>query len=177
MPLTDRIRLADRSFALVRVDGPPLFDPLDYEIVVASGSEWCPRGWYGEWTLDKQLTLRALHVRVPEGTPLPLVEGVAPVRAHRRTRQLVGHRWVEGRWPSWDHVYRGLTIERAFTGSLWLGADPVPDVVADPLLRYRDVWDVFVEDGRVRAALDRSTEAAGARFAKRPSSATFDTAH
>lgn len=180
MAITDRVRFAGRSFDLVRVVGPPLLDPSQHGLVVASGLPPCPRGFFGLYDLEPRLTLHQLHVRLTDDALATPLAGVHPVRGVRHTRRLVGGRWVLGDWPTWDHVYRDLAMPRPFTGSLWLGADRVPgaDPLADPLLRYRYVWDVWIEDGRLAAALDRSPEVAGARMRYRADAApAFDRLH
>lgn len=168
MPITDRVCFAGRSLDLVRIDGPPLFDPRDAGIQVSTGFSLCPRGWYAVWTLDGGLRLDTLHVKPTDDAVLPRLSGVRPIRGTRRTHRLVGNRWMAGEWPSWDHVYTGLGVETRFTGSLWLAGDRVGSPSADePLLGYRTVWDILVNDGRMTAAIDRSPEVAGARARRR----------
>ncbi len=183
MAMTDRVRFAGRSFDLVRVVGPPLFAPSIHGIVVVAGLSPCPRGFYGIYDLEPRLTLQRLHVRLTDDALPAALAGVRPTRRERRTRQLVEGRWTPGVWPAWDHVYRGLELPRRFTGSLWLGADRIPRTgwPDEPLLAYRTVWDIYVEDGGLIAAIERSSEVAGARARRRRSEATravtFDQLH
>ncbi|MEM6931921.1 MAG: hypothetical protein AAF602_33625, partial [Myxococcota bacterium] len=141
-----------------------LFEPSLHGIEFAPGLSLCPRGWFGVYDLQPRLVLRRLHVRLTDDAGLVPLAGICPQRRRRRTHQLVGRQWQLGEWPSWDHVYRDLEVPCRFTGSLWLGADPVDARGAtEPLLTYRSVWDVLFEDGQLTAAIDRSSEVAGAR--------------
>jgi len=181
MAITDRVRFAGRSFDLVRVVGPPLFVPDLHGIEVVSGLAPCPRGFYGVYRLEPRLTLERLHARLTDDAHPARLAGVTPLRRRRRSSQLVGGRWTLGDRPTWDHVYRGLEMPRRFTGSLWLGADRVPGPAGarEPLLAYRTVWDVLLEDGCITAAIDRSCEIVGARARHRSAAACegFDRLH
>lgn len=165
MPITDRVRFAGRSFDLVRIVGDSLFEPATHGIEVVTGLSPCPRGWYGVYALDGALILDRLHVRLTDDARPPRLDGVCPTRRQRRTQRLVGNQWQPGVWPTWDHAYRNLRRALAFTGSLWLGTDRVRGFNArdEPLLAYRTVWDVMLDQGVLAAAIDRSGEVAGAR--------------
>ena len=183
MATTDRVRFGERSFDLVRVVGPALFDPRVHGIDVVTGSSVCPRGFYGIYDLRPRLTLRRLHARLTDDAFPARLATAVPHRRLRRTHRLIGDRWVVREQASWDHVYRDVDLPRRFTGSLWLGADrvPVPEWADDPLLGYRTVWDVMVEDGHIAAAIDCSSEVAGVRARlrnapRRPTNA-FDQRH
>jgi len=165
MSINDRVRFAGRSFDLVRVVGPTLFEPRLLDIQVVPGLSACPRGHYAVYDLEPRLMLQRLHVRLTDDSAVTPIAGVSPTRRQRRTQRLVANRWVFGEWPAWDHVYRDLAWPLRFTGSLWLAADRIagPLVGAEPLMSYCTVWDVLVEDGVLKAAIDQSPEVAGAR--------------
>jgi len=183
MAIYDRVRFAQRSFDLVRVVGPALFDPCVHGIEVVPGLSVCPRGHSATWDLEPRLTLRELRVRITDDAVLRPIGGRRPARGWRHTQRLVAGRWVFGAWPTWDHVYHGLELVSGFTGSLWLGADRIvgAHVPGEPLLAYRTVWDILVEEGQLTAAIDRSSEVAGARARRRtmpePEPAVFDRLH
>jgi hypothetical protein len=133
------------EYALVGIDGGPLFDPADHGLEVRMISTACWRGYICRYAVDgDELVIRGLMVGMDE----PPTE-------------LFGAARDSGGW------YQPVRVPVPFTGGLLVGDGFVRELYVHmgfhPAWKYRHVHELLFESGRLTAHHDRSAAMAEIR--------------
>ncbi|PZG14760.1 hypothetical protein [Nonomuraea aridisoli] len=156
--IPDTIDIAGGRHALAAVDGDPLFDPVEHDLVPGPFHTACYRGYVCSYTTEHdRLALRELTLG-PHATVAgrPIGRGVT----------VFGTEVAEN--PG-DGSFTAAPLEVAvpFSGRLLAGRDLVEDADMGfvPGWKYAHVVELVLDAGHVVARRDRSAEVAGIRAA------------
>lgn len=155
--IPDEVRYLRTAYAITAVEGEQLFDPADHGLTAGPLGAACWRGYHCAYRIQRDvLILDSVEIGRPEdGQAVGTLFGASPAVAGRRSM------YRDAR------VYRRLSAEIAFSGRLLLGADHQRGGYLNmgflPAWLFGRVVEIVLDNGRVRAAYDRSAELADVR--------------
>ena len=150
----DMVRWRERTWALVGIDGAPLFDPAAFAIVPQMLHTAAWRGFICAYGVeDGRLRLERLDIGFDPATQtralagdLPLIGGSTP------KQQGTGHVWH----------YDDIDLPIAFTGGLRLGDGFIRELYVHmgfaPAWKFEEVHGLWFDAGRLVSSEDLSAE-------------------
>jgi hypothetical protein len=161
--MNDSFEYQGVSFDLVGMKGEGLFDPATEQIFCRPMHTACWRGYIASYAVvDDELRLAKLEMTPIDPTKLPRVYGREPTSVTTYGQA----------------TYEARDVRVPFTGGLLLARDFVRELYVHmgfhPAWKYRVVFELIIEDGRVLRQLDRSEAMAEVRatLSKKPLSPT-----
>ena len=159
---SDRITYRDQEFSLVGWEGAGLFDPAQHGLkpFQVSTGNWV--GYLCTYAVaDSVLRLERLEIGLGADDRAASLRGEGPLLFGVRPRLTEQDSYA---------LYENLGQVMAFSGTLTLGADFVWDMYVHmgfhPPWKYRVVWDLTFEAGKLLAETDRSADMARMREAE-----------
>jgi hypothetical protein len=163
--ISDTVRYGGHDYDLAGINGEGLFEPSQQGLAPFARSTACWRGYFCEYTIEGGvLLLDALHIALTEKDADPADDRTGP-----RVFDLVPRYDVaRGYW-----VYAPVRVPIPFTGGLLLGRTFIRALYVHmgfhPAWKYRQVYEVIFQNGRLRESYDRSREVEEYRSHVRPS--------
>jgi hypothetical protein len=150
--ISDQVHYREKVYDLVGIDGYGLFDPADEGLTVRMISTACWRGYICVYrVVDDRLLLTALALGMD--SPPDELFGATPLSNRH------GETW-----------YGPIAVPVNFTGGLLLGAGFLRELYVHmgfhPAWKYRCVYELIFDHGRLVAAYDRSEAIAQRRAAQ-----------
>jgi len=157
----DVFRFQDKDFAVAGISAGELFQPADFGLFPIPASTACWRGYVAVFTIsESHLILDALSVNLQE-TKAPTINGILPEPP-------------ASRFKLFNNVYNNLNVRLYYTGGLLLGHDFISELYVHmgfhPAWKYKEVFELFFENGRLTGEFDRSEKAVEIRHAAQESS-------
>ena len=150
----DLVRWRDRTWALVGIDGGPLFDPGDFGIVphMLHTAAW--RGFICTYGVAHDgLRLEGLQIGFDQATNERALAGSPPIIGGATPEQ-------QGTGSVWH--YDGAELPIAFTGALRIGDGFVRELYVHmgfaPAWKFEEVHELRFEAGRLRSSEDLSAD-------------------
>lgn len=157
--ISDSLEYLGREFDLAGIHGGPVFEPQQYGLAPQMISTACWAGFYCTFTVDAEaLRLKELSIGLPEPQATAAREGRGP--------ELFGTRpvYVENRY---CFVYEALNAVLPFTGGLLVADGFLQELYVHmgfaPAWKYREVYELIFEEGRLVRTLDCSKQMAKVR--------------
>ena len=150
----DLFRYQEKDFSIAGISAGPLFNPADFGLFPIPASTACWRGYVATFTIfESHLVLDTLSVNLQE-KQAPTINGILPSEPTRGLRLF-------------NNVYTGLKYRIHYTGGLMLGHDFIRELYVHmgfhPAWKYKEVFELTFENGRLVSELDRSGWAAQQR--------------
>lgn len=147
----DLFRYREKEFAIAGISTGELFRPVDFGLFPIPASTACWRGYLATFTVfESHLVLDALSVRLQE-KQAPTVNGINAAESTDNHKLF-------------SHVYNDLRYRVHYTGGLLIGHEFVRELYVHmgfhPAWKYKDVFELTFENGRLLRELDRSEWAA-----------------
>lgn len=150
----DLFRYQEKDFSIAGISAGPLFNPADFGLFPIPASTACWRGYVATFTIfESYLVLDTLSVNLQE-KQAPTINGILPSEPTRGLRLF-------------NNLYTGLKYHIHYTGGLMLGHDFIRELYVHmgfhPAWKYKEVFELTFENGRLVSELDRSAWAAQQR--------------
>jgi hypothetical protein len=150
----DQFHYHDKDFAIAGISAGELFNPADFGLFPIPASTACWRGYVAVFAIsESHLVLDTLSVNL-EKEQGPAINGILPSGPTRGLRLF-------------NNVYTGLKYRIPYTGGLLLGHDFISELYVHmgfhPAWKYKEVFELTFENGRLVGELDRSDWAAQER--------------
>jgi hypothetical protein len=171
--ISDKFRYRGKPHALAGVNGSGLFEPSQQGIKEFGWSSACWRGFHCSYEVaDGALFLTQVNLGLGEEDGASAARGEGPKLFGKVPRRYTihGHRTniatgeVKTHWESFDFVVDGLREVVPFTGGLLLGDDFIREMYVHmgfhPAYKFRVVYELMFDKGRLTEEHDRSTQMA-----------------
>ncbi|MFT3891926.1 MAG: hypothetical protein QM730_09860 [Anaerolineales bacterium] len=150
----DVFRYKGKDFAIAGISAGELFRPADFGLSPIPASTACWRGYVAVFAVsDSYLVLGTLSVNLQE-EQAPTINGISPSVPTRGLKLF-------------NNVYADLKYRIPYTGGLLLGHDFISELYVHmgfhPAWKYKEVFELTFENGRLVSELDRSDWAAQER--------------
>lgn len=150
----DLFRYQEKEFSIAGISAGELFRPADFGLSPIPASTACWRGYVAVFSIsESHLVLDTLSVNLQEKSA-PAINGILPSEPTRRLRLF-------------NNVYNDLQFRIPYTGGLLLGHDFISELYVHmgfhPAWKYKEVFELTFENGRLTRELDRSAWAAQER--------------
>ena len=150
----DLFKYQYKEFAIAGISAGELFRPDDFGLHPIPASTACWRGYIAVFAIsDSNLVLDTLSVNLQESQG-PTINGILP------ETPTVGLKLF-------NNVYKGLKYPIHYTGGLMLGHDFISELYVHmgfhPAWKYKTVFELLFENGRLTGEFDRSERAAEMR--------------
>jgi hypothetical protein len=159
--ISDVFMYQDREFDLAGISEGGLFSPDSLGLNPIGYSTCCYRGYQAVFAVhDGRLVLKTLNVSLytdgpdrPESLVGPTIHGVAPKRDEE------DHQF--------NNIYENLNYPLPYTGGVLIATDFISSLYEHmgfhPPWKYRTVWELIFEEGRLTKGIDCSQRMAEAR--------------
>ena len=150
----DLFHYQEKDFSIAGISAGEFFRPADFGLFPIPASTACWRGYVATFAIfESHLVLDALSVNLQE-KQAPTIHGILPSEPTRGLRLF-------------NNVYTGLKYHIPYTGGLLLGHDFISELYVHmgfhPAWKYKEVFELTFENGRLVSELDRSEWAAQER--------------
>lgn len=147
--IPDQFRYEGEVYALVGLDGEPLYEPSDFGITTQMASTACWRGYQMFYDCkDGALILDEMHTRTNDNIP---VNGVSPKEQGDGDQMAF-----------FNTFYENLGLKTKFTGWLLLAKDFIPEMYVHMGYQspdaFRTVLEIYVKDGNITEVRDVSKD-------------------
>jgi hypothetical protein len=150
----DMFKYRDKEFAVAGISTGEPFKPADFGLYPIQASTACWRGYVAVYAIsDSHLVLDGLSVNLRE-THAPTINGIMAAES-------------PDHFKLFSHVYNDLKYRIYYTGSLMLGDEFIRELYVHmgfhPAWKYKTVFELTFENGRLTGEFDRSEQVAQKR--------------
>jgi hypothetical protein len=150
----DQFRYQEKDFSIAGISTGELFRPADFGLFPIPASTACWRGYVATFAIfESHLVLDTLSVNLQE-KQAPTINGILPSEPARGLKLF-------------NNVYTDLKYRIPYTGGLLLGHDFISEFYVHmgfhPAWKYKEVFELTFENGRLVSEIDRSAWAAQER--------------
>lgn len=164
---SDTLKYEEKDYEIAAISGDGLFDPAQYKMKPISQCSACWRGFVTRYQVaNEELHLIALSISLTDDDwrteeKFPKVQ--API--------IGGYKAIDmsvEQWSLFEYYYTNMRLPIPFTGGLLLARDIINDLHVhmgfDPAWKYRTVYELLFEEGRLTKSINVSEKMAEIRL-------------